>query len=234
MDTVLAFIKTNSDAISTITAVVVAVVTGTFTVIKIITNKQSNRSNLNISDLDKPDTKRLTPLDGINAITDSKNDRTVFPQGFNMDLELSHNGRGSESITVRRIEIEVAQYEEGEKPEYETKFEGASIFGGGTASDHRFHVPVFGKEVGLATWIINAKTNQVEQAKNQDLLSADAINRQGHRVFCFDSQNNKRESLRGTLLAKTPGFYQLQIHFYISVGAKDHDYITKPIYVYAQ
>ena len=232
METVFEFIKTNADAVSAITGVVAALAAGTFTVLKIIA-KKSERSDLRITDLSIPDSKRLTALDGMNAITDTKNNRIVFPQGFNMDLELSHNGRGTDSITVRRIEIEVAQYEKGEKPEYESRIEGTKIFGAGTASDHRFHVPVFGKEVGPATWIIDAKTNKVEQAKNQDILSADAINKEGHRVFTFDAKNNKHESLRGTLLAQTPGFYQIQIHFYYSAGAKDHDYITKPIYVYA-
>ncbi|MHC4104039.1 MAG: hypothetical protein ACYSR9_03805 [Planctomycetota bacterium] len=234
METIFEFIKTNANTISVIATITVAIVSGTFAVLKILAKKKFDQSDLSFSDLSNPDSKRLTALDGMSPIVDTKNDRIVFPQGCNMDLELSHNGRGSDSVTVRRIEVEVQAYEPGDKPEYASKIEGANIFGAGTATDHRFHVSVFGKEVGLASWIIDAKTHKVEQAKNQDLLSAEAINKEGHRLFYFDADTKKSESLRGTLLAKTPGLYQIHLHFYISIGSKDHDYSTKPIFIYAQ
>jgi len=234
MEQVFEFINENTGAISIFVTIILAVVPGTLALIKWQTNRKLERTELNISDLSRPESKRLTALDGMEAILDADNDRIVFPLGFNMDLELSHNGRGSESITVRRIEVDVENYEAGERLEYERKMEGANIFGAGSAADYRFYVSLFGKEVDPATWIINAKTNQTSRAKNRDLLSADVINKEGHRVFYFDASNQKSESLRGTVLAKQPGFYEIIFSFYYSIGAADLSYSTNPVYVYSQ
>jgi len=234
MEMIFEFIKTNANTISVIAAITVAIVSGAFAVLKILAKRKFDQSDLSFSDLSNPDSKRVTALDGMTRIVDTKNDRIVFPQGCNIDLELSHNGRGRDSVTVRRIEVEVKEYEPGDNSEYTSKIEGSSIFGAGTAADHRFHISVQGKEVSLASWIIDAKKHKVELAKNQDLLSAEAINKEGHRLFYFDADTKKSESLRGTLIAKKTGLYQIHFHFYYSIGSKDHSYSTKAIFIYAQ
>lgn len=216
MDNIFEWTSNNTALISAVTAVIGLIAGGAWTLFKRI----QNQSDLRIPDLNNPDSKRLTGLDGYPVLIDTKNGRQVFTEGFKVELTFSHNGKGNEAITVRRIELCVNQFISGVNPSYAYKGEGDAIIGAGISKVHEFNAIVSGNQVLPVTWIIDAKIRHFEQAKSRNFLDADAIDKQEGQKLTF-TKDEKSETLAGTVLLQETGWYEVQFEYYYTIGNKD-------------
>jgi len=119
---------------------------------------------------------RPLPLDGYSVITPTdvsaggSRPREVYPRGAKIAIDLSRSGAPETSVTLRRLELHIESYTPGVQPRYRYTANGDNIIGSGPIKPLVFHVALFGKKVGKASRLLDAKRRTVSVSSTENFF----------------------------------------------------------------
>ncbi len=168
---------------------------------------------------------RLLPLDGFQVI--STDSQPVYPKGVKVSFTLTHNKRGTHSIILKGLSINLHRYVAAKTVQLAYDVRGDEMYGAGTTKPHTFYVSLRGNHIEPARWVLPGERPRAIIAKSGNFFDYEDAT-----YLTLRADSDDLEEIRGFITAEEPGLYELSFVFSYSVGGMDRTSDTAPFTIY--
>ncbi len=184
--------------------------------------KLLSRADLVVSPLDTDERARALP--GYPVLTPHDGRGRIFTYGVKLKINLAHNRKSDDEITVHAVTVQVDAYDPSERPEFNYSADFDSLIGRRIAPTRVFNVQLSGQKVLESTWI--DANSEPQQSKSANILDVPA-------PFSLRLQKEEPgELLEITVAACEFGLYTFRLIFHYFIAGKDRERVSEPIQFY--
>lgn len=186
--------------------------------------------NVTISSFDG---SNLRPLDAHAAIKwrGSDEEKLVYLGGCQVNLELWHNGIGSDAIRLKELNIEINKFSNISIEELNKKPAGEKVFAEGTAKSYRFDAIVNGSRVDKIRWITGNSEKSFQTARYPpNIISVDEFDENRNDVLLLKNPSDPI-FFKGTIRLGAPGMYHLRFSIESSVIGEKNNGVKSEVFL---